>query len=703
VTERARRTDADESADRTAADDANDRSRSTENSRRRWGDAVASLHKAARNSAIQRTVVDTDQSESRYRGPDAAADVPGPVTVRTDDRVRQFLDRENATAAARGSEIRVKPEAACRDGAKRLLAHELAHLRQQQAADRATGAPARQEADAESFASDVVASRPTDVSVSAPTGWAFQEETDHRAKRIRVDLSAERVTIKTTAGGKFDYELTDTSLEPRLRPYDGRVEDGKPTVQARGEFVLEWGAALGDDQPAPGAYQFDSTFKIVVREGGTGESSEAIETEPVVEPTPLDLPDWIPPRARQAIELNDYDMIANREVRDGLYQFPDAGDGPFGDVIVWTEDMGSGYRAVEAFQMYPDDPSYYRQFAEDSEFQVKVFHDVFTQFNHDLWWYVNDRGLSISQARVRIRENAKEHLKLVFQAAVGLFEAGFGGIGMAGGAGGAAGRGRARDGPSTSGKPSKSSGKSSKSSGKSSKSSGKSSKSSGKQSSSKRSAKRTRSAEAEQASKNQSSKRPERPGGKTKRQETPVVAPFGKSVQDDLVAYWNRRIDETSSSSDKAKYRRYIDRIENKERPTPTQSEEEIGYLYRKIGKGNREVSYKAGRSASHGEKGSTRPDVVNERQMVEVKRVKPENKGSLHKKLEKQIADRATEGPAGYKQTIVVDVRGLDIPASKLKTVAKEIVSDVNKSLASRSMKNLPKLSPEDIQFVTW
>lgn len=185
--------------------------------------------------------------------------------------------------------------------------------------------------------------------------------------------------------------------------------------------------------------------------------------------------------------------------------------------------------------------------------------------------------------------------------------------------------------------------------------------------------------------------------------EMPVITRFDDSVKGSLKRYWAKRIDLAEEASKKETYRKYIRRIDNGDRPTPTQAEEEIGYLYRSIGKGEREVSYIHGRRTYRGKSGSTRPDVVDQSVMVEVKRVKPGNKSSLHGKLKTQIPKRATEGPAGAKQTVVVDVRGLNVSREQMQKTAKEIVSDVNASLSAEGMENLRKLSITDIQFVTW
>ncbi|WP_436926287.1 eCIS core domain-containing protein [Halosimplex amylolyticum] len=625
----------------------------------------------------------------------------GDVRVHTGPRADELARSVRATAFTVGSDVvfasgQYRPET---DDGKRLLAHELTHVVQQ----RRTQTPAIQRQDE------------TDSEPTEP------ERGSNTVVSLVIRRATDTVVVGTDDDREYTYRLTRfKEIPPGTYEADGgtngfAIDPRKPENDLPSKYSnkrdlirIEKTEDTAPGAPSPGDLTFSDTVHVKVtasesetagdegsataetagdestKESKSAEPSEGLETEPVVEPNPLELPGWVPARARKAIQSNEYATISEFEVRDGLYRFPDAGEGPFGDVLVWTAPIGSGYRNVQAFQMFPSDRAYYRPFAEGSDFQLEVFHDTFTEYNQDLWWYVTQGGLSIAQARRRIRENASERLKLVYRAALTLFEAGFGGLGMYSGSSRVSRRGRQKKHTETGTESSGTRGKRG-------------------QSKQRSEAGQKASGEREARSAQKKTEGGKSAGRQTPVDELPVVAKFGKSVREDLLDYWKRRLDQATSSSDRSKYRGYIERIENQDRPTPTQSEEEIAYMYSSIGKSKREVSFKHGREATHGAEGSTRPDVLGSKVMIEVKRVKPENKSSLHGKLKKQLADRATEGPAGYRQTMVVDVRGLDISPKRLEEIAEEIVSDVNESLSARSMENLREVSLQDVQFVTW
>ncbi|WP_380677721.1 DUF4157 domain-containing protein [Salinigranum sp. GCM10025319] len=496
---------------------------------------VASLHRTIGNQALQSALGDAtdeqapdeplerEQREKRESSSTSRLSSTGrtalstlepgsDVRVNTGHAACRFLDVEDASAAARGREIRVRPAALHAPEGRRLLAHEFAHVLQQRASGLPRASRARREADADAFAADLLSGRPTGVTVSAPTRWAFQRGESRSGAsidRLRVDRNAGTVTMVTSDGARYVYEVGECTIPNGKHTAIG--EGSELTVQVPGETVLTFrkGAISTSETPRPGDLSFSGQVSVAVTEGDSGRTSQSSaagavvgdsavgeqssefgegetrsseentvgkrrsssaeemtsaesttetrgstgeetgsastveETEstdertpelrPVVEPTPIEVPDWIPRRARTAIETGDYSTLAEYRAREGLYRLPGAGGGPFGDVIVWERDIGSGYRKAQVFQMFPDDPNYYRQFAEESEFQLEMFHSVFTEYNEDLWYYVSENGMSIVRARAQLREDATERAKLVFQAAAALFEAGFGGLAMAGG------------------------------------------------------------------------------------------------------------------------------------------------------------------------------------------------------------------------------------------------------------------------------
>lgn len=124
-------------------------------------------------------------------------------------------------------------------------------------------------------------------------------------------------------------------------------------------------------------------------------------------------------------------------------------------------------------------------------------------------------------------------------------------------------------------------------------------------------------------------------------------------------------------------------------RPSPRDSEVRAQEIYG----GNEQVSYKNGQVVPYGTEGSTRPDLVVEREdgsveAIEVKNYNLKEPGRVNQlttELYRQVSERIANMPEGAEQRIVLDVRGqnltqeeIDEIVAKIKEELKDIYPDI-------------------------
>jgi hypothetical protein len=161
--------------------------------------------------------------------------------------------------------------------------------------------------------------------------------------------------------------------------------------------------------------------------------------------------------------------------------------------------------------------------------------------------------------------------------------------------------------------------------------------------------------------------------------------PFGEDANAELREYWVGKEKRARNPEIKARYREYIRVIDEGDRPSWQQSEQDMKYFYRQIGPADSKI-YKDGRKGKRvqidgrwrPEPGSTVPDIVPGSVMLEVKNYSIENNSNLIKTLKRQLKARAEQGDANIRQQgIILDFRGQEVSEEKIQRLVDRIVAE--------------------------
>jgi hypothetical protein len=125
---------------------------------------------------------------------------------------------------------------------------------------------------------------------------------------------------------------------------------------------------------------------------------------------PMVLPAWIPVNIKQDIYGG---KLQNRVTH---YK----GQAGWGDIIVWKDSV-----SVQVYQEFPESESYYSGITSDGT-QARLLHYAYTQYNKDMRYFVETKGISPENARSEIRRINEEVFKLILEGAVALLSAGAG-------------------------------------------------------------------------------------------------------------------------------------------------------------------------------------------------------------------------------------------------------------------------------------
>lgn len=123
----------------------------------------------------------------------------------------------------------------------------------------------------------------------------------------------------------------------------------------------------------------------------------------------------------------------------------------------------------------------------------------------------------------------------------------------------------------------------------------------------------------------------------------------------------------------------------NSERPTWQQSEEDATKYFKKHGKFEPQQSFKNGKPAKYGTKGSVRPDLYKEGTSIDVKNYNVESaKGryNLVRNIKRQYYQRLEHLPPGTNQKVLIDVRGQNVSYADLKAVRKDIMNSTENGI---------------------
>lgn len=125
---------------------------------------------------------------------------------------------------------------------------------------------------------------------------------------------------------------------------------------------------------------------------------------------PWDFPAWVP--------NNVQDEIKSGKLARGVTRYP--GEKNWGDIVVWK-----GGASVQIYQEFPEDLAYYEGIVQSSH-TARLIHFAYTGYNHDMRYFVDEKGMSPEDARSELRRINDEVFKLVLEGAVDMLTAGAG-------------------------------------------------------------------------------------------------------------------------------------------------------------------------------------------------------------------------------------------------------------------------------------
>jgi hypothetical protein len=114
---------------------------------------------------------------------------------------------------------------------------------------------------------------------------------------------------------------------------------------------------------------------------------------------PWDFPGWLP--------KNIQDDIVSGKLDKGVTHYKGTGD--WGDIVVWK-----GNASVQFYQEFPDSLQYYQRITSNTR-TARLVHFAYTEWNRDLRYLVDDKGMSPEDARDELRRINEEIFKLIIE------------------------------------------------------------------------------------------------------------------------------------------------------------------------------------------------------------------------------------------------------------------------------------------------
>ena len=115
---------------------------------------------------------------------------------------------------------------------------------------------------------------------------------------------------------------------------------------------------------------------------------------------PYDMPKWIPDTIQRDIKSG--------RLKQGVTRYPTHGE--WGDIVVWK-----GNVSVQVYQEFPSDKAFYDRI-DGGRGDGHLLHFAYTQYNQDMKYFVELRGMSPDDARGEIRRINDEVFRLVLGA-----------------------------------------------------------------------------------------------------------------------------------------------------------------------------------------------------------------------------------------------------------------------------------------------
>lgn len=155
------------------------------------------------------------------------------------------------------------------------------------------------------------------------------------------------------------------------------------------------------------------------------------------------------------------------------------------------------------------------------------------------------------------------------------------------------------------------------------------------------------------------------------------IAEFGPDETNQLIAFWQQKIQSETAPAKVARYQRFIDNLSTgaplSAAEAGLKSEEEMRFFYRQIGPAE-EKGFKFGRSAPRGgtgSRGATKPDISLSQGDLEVKArdiTDPDNANVIIREVRRQVQERREGGRAYAKrQGVILDLRRQNVSRAQI------------------------------------
>jgi hypothetical protein len=138
-----------------------------------------------------------------------------------------------------------------------------------------------------------------------------------------------------------------------------------------------------------------------------------------VPPLEEQMPKWLPSAIRDQLIKQHRSGTTPK----GAQYFP--GTPPWGSIVAWSGRDEFGRDSIQIYQEYPDDQGWYLHFTDGDKSQARLLHQVYTQFNRDMRYFIGE-GWSPYAARDEIRRINDEVFKLVILGAFTILSSGVG-------------------------------------------------------------------------------------------------------------------------------------------------------------------------------------------------------------------------------------------------------------------------------------
>jgi hypothetical protein len=125
------------------------------------------------------------------------------------------------------------------------------------------------------------------------------------------------------------------------------------------------------------------------------------------------LPGWLPAGLREQILRDD--------LPPGVMRW--RGDPPWGDIVIWVAPPPAR-ESIEIYQEFPSDEAFYAEISGDSSNVTRLLFDVYTAYNRDMAYFVEQKGMSPAAARNELRRINDEVFRLVIEASMTILVSG---------------------------------------------------------------------------------------------------------------------------------------------------------------------------------------------------------------------------------------------------------------------------------------